>query len=664
MNTFTEDGKINPNIFDSEMCKYTDNLNDLIVTAVKTSSDKIESTHLLIVLAQVKGGFTQEILDESTINVDQWQDGLSACVKPSPEFIPPTQITKTDLHESALKAIEESRVHCIEEGRKKISEPILLLNALRNTTSDVLDLFKLIGFDLDYWCKRIENSLKKVDPLIVFENQSPFKSGRDLMPSETKSMGKVIESSFSKSGKKVLNLMRSEAESMGYETVDPRHLLLALLECENSATHYGIYNQNLTPKKIQEALLLNLKMRAKKIISSVPLDGDHFQPILKNILLLSGELAARKNVDKIAEPHILQAFLETDSSARRILEDEKVNVSGLLTLIKRYDYTEDAEEELNLADTNTVRERLQRKLVGQDKAIDKIIPYIQRLKYGFTSLGRPAGVFLFCGQSGSGKTEMAKELARSIYGSEENLIFLEMGQFNSPESMNIFVGAPPGYIGFGEGKLTNGLRDKPKSVVLFDEVEKANPRVLDALLRFLDEGKIDDPAGPVRDGSQCLVILTSNIGAESLSKLWNQVENDPNWRTKIRQRLREEFKKHQFRIEFLNRVDEIILFEELNAESYTEIARRLLKRELDRLNLKTTIHVQPDPSIWNLIGAYCEVLGEGARSTQRLISSVVISAVFDFLSGNNLDPPINLKVKAEPSPNDPNGEPIGRVSLA
>src|SRR5207248_9239326 len=122
------------------------------------------------------------------------------------------------------------------------------------------------------------------------------------------------------------------------------------------------------------------------------------------------------------------------------------------------------------------------------------------------------------------KTELAKTLAHAVYGSPENLIFLEMGQFNAPESMNIFVGAPPAYVGYGEGKLTNGLRDKPRAVVLFDEVEKAHARVLDALLRFLDEGRIDDPAGPVRDGSQCLVILTSNVGAQQLSELGKQVD--------------------------------------------------------------------------------------------------------------------------------------------
>jgi ATP-dependent Clp protease ATP-binding subunit ClpA len=250
-------------------------------------------------------------------------------------------------------------------------------------------------------------------------------------------------------------------------------------------------------------------------------------------------------------------------------------------------------------------------------------------------------VFLFCGQSGSGKTEMAKSLARVVYGSEDNLIFLEMGQFNTRESMNIFVGAPPGYIGYGEGKLTNGLRDRPRSVVLFDEVEKADNLVLDALLRFLDEGKIDDPAGPVRDGSQCLIILTSNVSAEKLSELWDKYAADPSAPTAIRSDLREEFKRSKFRVEFLNRVDELILFRTLTKNNYIEIVKKLLSRDLERLRQEHKIEVITDVDLADAIGVYCFTANEGARAAQRLTQSMVITR----------KPPLRLRVKRERSQN-------------
>jgi ATP-dependent Clp protease ATP-binding subunit ClpC len=449
---------------------------------------------------------------------------------------------------------------------------------------------------------------------------------------------------FSPSGRKVLDLMRSEAEAMGYDVCDPRHLLLGLVLREGGATQYGLHHQGILPKKVQEAVTLSLLARAKRSRSSIVLDQVHIQPIARQILEASADVTSRAHLKQIAEPHLLRGFLAVDSLARRILEDEGVKLHPLLEIAENYDVGEEVEDQDTIADVESVRQSLKNRLVGQDDAVERILPYIQRMRFGFSVPGKPIGVFLFCGQSGSGKTEMAKELARSVYGSEENLIFLEMGQFNSPESMNIFVGAPPGYIGYGEGKLTNGLRDKPRSVVLFDEVEKAHARVLDALLRFLDEGKIDDPAGPVRDGSECILILTSNVGAEQLSQLWKEVENNPNWRTEIRKRLREEFKKHNFRIEFLNRVDELILFRTLTSDDYAEIARRQLKRHLSRLEKEKQIKIDVDGAVLEAIGKYCENINEGARPVLRLVNGAIISKSVDYVLMNHLPLPAQVKV--------------------
>lgn len=651
MNLFAND-KLNSQAFEMDVRQATHDLSDMLLTAAETQSAAIESTHFLIAVSKVPGGITQKSLAQLGLTVEQWATGLSDCVRQKPGALPPVQLTSEIMDESATKTLESAKTWCASVGLERINEPVLLLSALEHATAAVRDLCEGADINLEAWRDKLENLIKPVQALPVFKEDEA---------------GSIIFDSFSPRARKVLDLLRSEAESLGYKMTDLRHLLLALLEHENGVTQYGIYHQSLSPRKVQEAVMISLRGHASRTRSSIELGRPQLQVILQNVLIKSGELAGGDHAERIAEPHLLRAFLSVESAARRILEDEKVNLATLADIAENYEIREEEEEEeevTKIADIETVQERLRQRLVGQDNAIERILPYIQRMRFGFMTPGRPVGVFLFCGQSGSGKTEMAKELARAVYGSEENLIFLEMGQFNSPESMNIFVGAPPGYIGYGEGKLTNGLRDKPRAVVLFDEVEKAHAKVLDALLRFLDEGRMDDPAGPVRDGSQCIVILTSNVGAEELSQLWIRLKDSPNWRTELRRKLREEFKKHNFRVEFLNRVDELILFRTLDGDDYAEIADRLLKRDLDRLNEERQIEVTPDASVALEIGAYCAAVGEGARAAQRLTQSAVITPVIDFVIRNSCTPPVRLKVKAVRETDDPDSEPNCTVEFA
>ncbi len=621
------DDALNSGIFDIEIRRGTHDLNDVLLAAVKSQSASVESTHFLSALGKLAGGQTQKDLFQFGVSPEQWESGLASCVEETAAGLPPEHLVKSCFHPSALATLEKAAAICEAYRLPRITEPVLLLSALYNLTPSARVLFTSADIDFEAWCVKLEDIVRPPEKL-------------DLYLPE----GGLNLEVFSPSGRKVLDLMRSEAEAMGYEVCDPRHLLLGLVLREGGATQYGLHHQGILPKKVQEAVTLSLLARAKRSRSSIVLDQVHIQPIARQILEASADVSSRAHLKQIAEPHLLRGFLAVESLARRILEDEGVKLHPFLEIAENYDVGEEVEDQDTIADVESVRQNLINRLVGQDDAVERILPYIQRMRFGFSVPGKPIGVFLFCGQSGSGKTEMAKELARSVYGSEENLIFLEMGQFNAPESMNIFVGAPPGYIGYGEGKLTNGLRDKPAAVVLFDEVEKAHARVLDALLRFLDEGKIDDPAGPVRDGSQCILILTSNVGAEQLSLLWKEVENNPNWRTEIRKRLREEFKKHNFRIEFLNRVDELILFRTLTAENYAEIARRQLKRHLGRLEKEKQIKIEVDAAVLEAIGKYCENINEGARPVLRLVNGLIISKSVDYVLMNRLPLPAEVSV--------------------
>jgi ATP-dependent Clp protease ATP-binding subunit ClpC len=600
-------------------------------------------------MADIKGGMTNRYLARLGLTPTQWQAGLRECAEKNDNCLPPAHLTKEVLHPSSLAMLVAAQRYCEGHSLEEITEPVLLLSALAQLTPATQQLFHSATIDVEAWLGELELLLMPAEPVRVFSVDDT---------------AMLIEDSFTAGAKKVLHVMRDEAEALGYPHMDPRHLTLALLTYEGGATQYGLYQQGLGPRKIREALALNLKVKARPTRSIVPLQRAAIQPVLQTILTKAGELAGSEHTCLIAEKHLLAAFLTTENMACSILEDEKVDLERLLAAAERHDPTDENDaDDLPLADIGTIRQRLLNRLVGQEAAIERILPAVQRMQFGFSIPERPVGVFLFCGQSGSGKTEMAKELARAVYGSEENLIYLEMGQFNSPESMNIFVGSPPGYVGYGEGKLTNGLRDKPRAVVLFDEVEKAHPRVLDALLRFLDEGRIDDPAGPVRDGSQCIVILTSNVGATELSRLAKEIENKPGAMATIRARLRQEFEKQKFRVEFLNRVDELILFRTLNTTDYTMIAERLLKKNLERLDVEKQVRAEVSPEIPGVIGAYCDEIGEGARAAARLIQSLVINPIIDFIACNALTPPITVAVRAAPRISDATTEPCGIVEL-
>ncbi len=650
---FFIDHRLNPQAFETDIRQGTHDLADVLAAAVKSGSARIESTHFLMAMAGIRNGATRKFLSQMGLSTDQWESGLSETAAKSSNELPPPLLSKDAMHESAANMLGGVESYCRRHGLARVSEPVLLLCAIGNLTRETADLFRSAGIDTDAWRGEIELTLMPADPIRPFRSDASQAVEPDL---------------FSPAAKKVLLLMKGEAESMGFSQMDPRHLAMALLTREGGATPLGLFQQGLKPRKVQEVLALNLKAKAKRVRSEIPLDRNHCQPMLQRIFALAGELAGRDHAPRITEAHLLRAFLETESMARHIMEDEGVKLARLKETAENFDSsTEAEEEEQTLADIDTVRQRLLSRLVGQDAAIERILPAVQRMQFGFAMPERPVGVFMFCGQSGSGKTEMAKELARAVYGSEENLIFLEMGQFNSPESMNIFVGAPPGYVGYGEGKLTNGLRDKPRSVVLFDEVEKAHARVMDALLRFLDEGRIDDPAGPVRDGSHCIVILTSNVGSESLSEMAKELDVKPEGQSAIRKRLREEFKRKEFRVEFLNRVDELILFRTLNQDDYTAIAARLFektaKRMLDQKQVTIVAGSNPGkdgiPDVARAIGAYCVKVDEGARAAVRMIQSVVVTPAIDYILKNRIVPPAKIKVRAIYSPDRPEVEPRG-----
>ena len=230
-------------------------------------------------------------------------------------------------------------------------------------------------------------------------------------------------------------------------------------------------------------------------------------------------------------------------------------------------------------------EELHKRVVGQDEAVTKVTEAIIRSKAGIKDPTKPIGSFLFLGPTGVGKTELAKSLAASLFDDESNIVRLDMSEYMEKYSVSRLIGAPPGYVGYEEGgQLTEAVRRKPYSVVLFDEIEKAHPDVFNVLLQVLDDGRITDSQGRTVDFKNTIIILTSNIGAQDLLE---GIQPDGSISADAQARVMEQLRA-SFRPEFLNRLDEMILFKPLNKENIggivdlivADLNRRLADREL------------------------------------------------------------------------------------
>ena len=241
-----------------------------------------------------------------------------------------------------------------------------------------------------------------------------------------------------------------------------------------------------------------------------------------------------------------------------------------------------------------MEETLHQRLIGQDEAVKAVSKAIRRARVGLKNPNRPIASFIFSGPTGVGKTELTKALATYFFGSEEAMIRLDMSEFMERHTVSKLIGSPPGYVGFNEGgQLTEAVRRRPYTVVLFDEIEKAHPDVFNLLLQLLEDGRLTDSKGRTVDFKNTLVIMTSNIGSKVIEKggggLGFEFSGDENAEenqyNRIKSLVNEELKQY-FRPEFLNRLDEIIVFRQLNREEVKEIAEIMLREVFNRIGEK------------------------------------------------------------------------------
>ena len=270
------------------------------------------------------------------------------------------------------------------------------------------------------------------------------------------------------------------------------------------------------------------------------------------------------------------------------------------------------------------------RLIGQEKAVEAVADAVRRSRAGISDPNRPIGSFLFLGPTGVGKTELARALAEFLFDDEAAMVRIDMSEYGEKHTVSRLVGAPPGYVGYEEGgQLTEAVRRRPYSVVLLDEVEKAHPDVFNILLQVLDDGRLTDGQGRVVDFKNTILILTSNLGSQYLA--------DEKLDADTKQKAVMEVVRKSFRPEFLNRLDEVVMFEPLTLENLTHIVDIQLQRLNSRLaERRITLHVTPAGEEWLAKTGFDPVYG--ARPLKRLVQTTIEDALARrMLNGEILD---------------------------
>jgi ATP-dependent Clp protease ATP-binding subunit ClpA len=326
-------------------------------------------------------------------------------------------------------------------------------------------------------------------------------------------------------------------------------------------------------------------------------------------------------------------------SARKILKEE-VSDEEVARVVSRWTgipVTKMLEEETDKL--MRIGEELKKRVRGQDEAVAKVSEAVQRSRAGVADPDRPIGSFMFLGPSGVGKTELARALASFLFNDEKALIRVDMSEYMEKYSVSKLIGSPPGYVGYEEGgNLTEMVRHRPYSILLFDEVEKAHPEVFNILLQVLDNGRLTDAKGRMVNFKNTIIILTSNIGSQFIKnyqRIGFASDSDEHNYGEVKEKIQDSLRDH-FRPEFLNRLDEIVVFNPLSAEVLREIVDLQLIIVRDRL-AKKGIKLEILDEVMTFLARDGYSPEYGARPLKRLIQSKILNPVAQFIIGRRVD---------------------------
>jgi ATP-dependent Clp protease ATP-binding subunit ClpB len=282
-----------------------------------------------------------------------------------------------------------------------------------------------------------------------------------------------------------------------------------------------------------------------------------------------------------------------------------------------------------------LEKNLHKRLVGQEKAVIAVSDAIRRSRADLQDENRPIGSFMFLGTTGVGKTELAKALAEILFDNENNITRIDMSEYQERHSISRLIGSPPGYVGYDEsGQLTEAIRRKPYSVVLLDEIEKAHPDTFNILLQVLDEGRLTDNKGRVADFKNCIIIMTSNLGSDEIQKAFENNQSFEKAEELATLNVMELLKKN-IRPEFLNRIDETILFTPLTRNEIEKIVKLQITITQNKLKEKSINLFVTDEAISNLSKKGFDPQ-YGGRPVKRIIQQKLLNPLSKKLLSNNI----------------------------
>jgi len=397
------------------------------------------------------------------------------------------------------------------------------------------------------------------------------------------------------------------------------------------------------------------KARLKE--STAPSDLNKLEKELEEIKKQKDEAINIQNFEKAADLRDKEKELKEElEEKRKNWNEKKSSNEGSITEediaqivstwtgvpVEKMDTTE-SDKLIHLEDT------LHKRVVGQHEAVESVSRAIRRARVGLKDPKKPIGSFIFLGPTGVGKTELTKALAEAIFGDEDALIRIDMSEYMEKHSVSKLVGSPPGYVGFDEGgQLTEKVRRKPYSVILFDEIEKAHPDVFNILLQLLDDGRLTDSKGRTVNFKNTLVIMTSNVGASTIRKQnvlgfsSGQEDQEKDEYEKMKNNVLDKL-KDTFRPEFLNRLDEIIVFHSLSKENIKEIVNLMIENLQKRLEeLGITIEIDEDAKLFLAEEGYDPTFG--ARPLQRTIRKRIEDALSEEILRGTVKKSDNIKV--------------------
>ncbi|KKR69642.1 MAG: ATP-dependent chaperone ClpB [Candidatus Nomurabacteria bacterium GW2011_GWB1_40_7] len=374
----------------------------------------------------------------------------------------------------------------------------------------------------------------------------------------------------------------------------------------------------------------------KKELESIRLEAEDAE--MKSDLSRAAEIRYGKIPALKKELEIKLARLKKLQKSRRILKEE-ITVEDIAEVVARWTgipLTKMLEEEREKLEKMEIE--LSKRIVGQDEAIKRVADVIRRSRAGIGDPNRPIGSFIFLGPTGVGKTELTKALGQFMFNDDNAIIRVDMSEYMERHSMSKLVGSPPGYVGYDEsGQLTEAVRHRPYAVVLFDEIEKAHSEIFNVLLQVIDEGRLTDGKGRIVNFKNAIIILTSNIGSQFVEKMESigfsnnsQKQDYGNMKEKVLESL-----KDNFRPEFLNRLDEIIVFDVLSETALKEIVNLRIKVVRDRLIAKG-INFEISEEALSYLAKEGYDPHYGARPLNRLIQSKILNPVASYIISNGV----------------------------